>query len=173
MNSPYSSILSSISVIATSNAGDRGKTGSIVSKSGVSSEGPSGDSKYPVVYSHRKYPVLWTTNRGRGDSIYISVGVGDDGVGGDIKILSGSTTAMSSSDASYMPTTATGGSIELVSGASHAASSGEISIATADAGRSGMSGHIRIKTGDATSGMTGYIGELAHWQIVPSLNLLL
>lgn len=45
MNSPYSSILSSISVIATSNAGDRGETGSIVSKTGVSSEGPSGDSK--------------------------------------------------------------------------------------------------------------------------------
>lgn len=161
------------SVITTSNAGKRGETGFIELKTGVSSEGPSGDIKISSGDAHIGNAALRSANTGRGGSIYISVGVGDEGDGGDVKILSGSTTATSSFDASYTPSTTTGGSIELSSGVSQAASSGEISITTADAGMSGMSGYIRVKTGEATSGMAGYIGELgSNWIILPS-NIIL
>lgn len=129
-------------------------------KTGVSSEGPSGDIKISSGDAHIGNPAPWTTKSGRGGSIYISVGVGDEGDGGDIKLVSGSTTSTYPVDVSYKPIAATGGSIELASGASHAASSGVISISTADAGKSGTSGHIRLKTGEATYGVAGYIGKL-------------
>ena len=154
-------MLSSILVLATSNAGDRGESGSIVLKTGISSEGSSGDIQIFSGDAHIGNPEPWTSKTGRGGSIYISVGIGDEGDGGDIKLLSGSTTAMSSF---AKPIAATGGNIELASGAAHAASSGEISIATADAGRSGTSGHIKLKTGEATSGMAGYIGEFTSYR---------
>ena len=47
---------------------------------------------------------------------------------------------------------------ELVIGASYTASSGKISISTSDTGLSGVSGHLKLKTGEATSGAAGYIG---------------
>ena len=145
-------------VIATSNAGERGETGSLTLKTGISSEGASGDIKISSGEAHTGNPLPWTPKSGTGGSIHITVGTGDDGDGGNIKILSGSTTATSSIKNPFQPVNATGGSIEYASGASYAASSGEISISTADAGLSGVSGHLRLKTGEATSGAAGYIG---------------
>jgi hypothetical protein len=146
-------------VIATSNAGERGETGSLTLRTGMSSEGSSGNISISSGEAHIGNPLPWTTKMGRGGSIHISVGTGDDGDGGNIKILSGSTMATSSIKNPFKPATDTGGSIELASGASYSASSGEISISTADAGLSGVSGHLQLKTGEATSGMAGYIGK--------------
>lgn len=146
-------------VIATSNAGERGETGSLTMRTGMSSEGSSGSINISSGKAHIGNPLPWTTKMGRGGSIHISVGTGDDGDGGSIKILSGSTMATSSIKNPFKPATDTGGSIELASGASYSANSGEISISTVDAGLSGVSGHLQLKTGEATSGMAGYIGK--------------
>ncbi len=146
-------------MIATSNAGESGETGSLTLRTGISSEGSSGDIKISSGDAHGRNTLPWTSKTGHGGSIIISVGVGDEDEGGNVRILSGSTTATSSSNISNKQTTATGGGIELASGASYTASSGEISIATANAGRKGVSGYIRLKTGEATSGTAGYIGE--------------
>lgn len=158
-------------MLATSNAGETGESGSMILKTGMSSEGSSGEIKIFSGDAYKGNPVPWTTKTGRGGSIHISVGVGDEGDGGNIKMFSGSTTATPSVNIPHKPISAKGGSIELRSGASQAASSGEIAISTADAGLSGTSGQIRLKTGEATSGMAGYIGEFRTFSsIIPSIN---
>jgi hypothetical protein len=125
----------------------------------MSTAGASGDIMISSGKASIGNQLPWTTKTGRGGNIHVTVGTGDEGDGGNVKILSGSTTETASIRNPFKPVNATGGSIEFVSGASEASHSGEISIATADAGTSGVSGHLMLKTGEATSGMAGYIGK--------------
>jgi len=149
-------------VIATSTAGERGETGLLTLQTDISSEGTSGDIKVSSGEAHIGKPLPRTPKSGTGGSIHITVGTDDDGDGGNIKILSGSTTATSSIKNPFQLVNATGGSMEFASGASHAASSGEISISTADAGFCCVSGHLRLKTGEATSRAAGYKGTFLY-----------
>ena len=74
------------------------------------------------------------------------VGEGDSSVGGDVIMQAGKTTDQ------Y-----TGGFIDFTSGFSLPTSSGYISFVTPNAGVSGVSGHISIKTGTASYGSSGMI----------------
>ena len=96
---------------------------------------------------------------GSGGDIHLSVGTGSYGDGGNVKMIAGSTTAEPNIKTPFKSVNATGGSVEIRSGASQETSSGEISVSTADAGVAGVSGQLRLKTGNATEGMAGYIGE--------------
>lgn len=88
-----------------------------------------------------------------------------------MKILAGSTTE--TPNPRYPgPVNATGGSIEMASGASQDTSSGEISISTADAGLSGVSGDFTVKTGVATSGKAGHIGESNSYHLNAAVSYL-
>ena len=155
---PYYRYIST--VIATSDAGKQGVTGSLSLSTGISSAGNSGAIKISSGDAYRNPSPLWEKDAaGSGGSIHLSVGTGNHGDGGNVKILAGSTTASASIRYPSKPINATGGSIEMASGGSQESSSGEISISTADAGMSGVSGHLTLKTGEASSGMAGYIGE--------------
>lgn len=134
-------------------------SGSLSLSTGISSAGNSGDIKISSGDAYKDSMLWGDRTSGSGGSIHLSVGTGNHGDGGNVKILSGSTTATPSFRNPSKPVNATGGSVEIASGASTMASSGEISISTADAGKSGVSGHLRLSTGQATEGMAGYIGE--------------
>ena len=96
---------------------------------------------------------------GSGGSIHLSVGTGNYGDGGDVKIMAGSTTETADIRNPFRPVEAAGGSVDIASGASQESHSGEITISTSDAGNEGESGRLSLKTGEATMGMAGYIGE--------------
>ena len=147
-------------MIATSDAGKQGVTGSLSLSTGVSSAGNSGDIKIATGDAHRDPNPLWEKKAtGSGGSMHLSVGTGNHGDGGHIKVLAGSTTASASIRYPDKPVNGTGGSVEIKSGGSQESSSGAIIITTSDAGISGVSGQLTLTTGKATSGDAGHIGE--------------
>ena len=85
---------------------------------------------------------------GRGGDIMIAVGDGDTGVGGDINIKAGKTLADDGT---------TGGMLVLHAGESTLTSSGKVSIATPNAGSTGVSGTIDIVSGTSSAGGSGSI----------------
>ena len=78
----------------------------------------------------------------------MSVGDGDTGVGGDINIKAGKTLADDGT---------TGGMLVLHAGESTLTSSGKVSIATPNAGSTGVSGTIDIVSGTSSAGGSGSI----------------
>ena len=78
----------------------------------------------------------------------IAVGDGDTGVGGDINIKAGKTLADDGT---------TGGMLVLHAGESTLTSSGKVSIATPNAGTTGVSGTIDIVSGTSSAGGSGSI----------------
>ena len=129
---------------------------------GVSSAGNSGEIKIASGDAYREVsPRNPKKVSGSGGGITLSVGTGDWGNGGDVSISAGSTRSMDALRALKQPVNSTGGSVVIASGGSQESSSGDISILTADSGREGVSGYLKLKTGEASSGTAGYIGELS------------
>ena len=96
---------------------------------------------------------------GGGGNITLAVGTADYGRGGHMKFSAGSTTGFARQNV-WNPIDVTGGEIEMTSGSSTQSHSGHIGIATASAGMQGVSGYLKLQTGDASSGDAGFISKL-------------
>ena len=95
---------------------------------------------------------------GSGGNITLAVGTANFGPGGHMKLSAGSTSGFAQYNR-WNPVDVTGGEIEIMSGSSKETHSGHIEIATAPAGTKGVSGHLKLQTGETSSGDAGNIGE--------------
>ena len=116
-------------------AGNKGISGSIDVLTGESSAGSSG---YINLQTGDAYGPRASSRKNNGISekagyIHFKVGTSDMGVGGDIKMFSGSTTTDPGRGWNQIDTT--GGAIEMQTGFSHKTNSGDFLLSTTHAGK--------------------------------------
>lgn len=145
-------------VIATSASGSEGMSGSLSMSTGASKRGNSGEISIRTGDSDAYYSSSTNRKTGGGGNITLAVGTANFGRGGYMKLSAGSTTGFARYDV-WNPIDVTGGEIEMTSGSSKESHSGHIEIATAPAGMRGVSGYLKLQTGDASSGDAGTIGK--------------
>ena len=81
----------------------------------------------------------------RSGSIYLTVGSGYSGVGGETLLMAGSSTSR------------TGGEINIHSGDGYSSSSGQIQLRTINAGQNGISASLSFSSGTTSDGNAGDI----------------
>jgi hypothetical protein len=125
---------------------------------GASKRGNSGEISIRSGDADADYSSSGNRKTGGGGNITLAVGTASFGRGGHMKMSAGSTTGFARYNV-WNPIDVTGGEIEMTSGASKESHSGHIEIATAPAGMRGVSGYLKLQTGDASSGDAGTIGK--------------
>lgn len=151
-------LLSLNTVIATSDSGREGISGSLSLSTGTSTQGNSGEINIRTGDANAYNNLNTGGKTGGGGNITMAVGSANYGRGGHMKFTAGSTTGFARYNI-WNPIDVTGGEIEMTSGSSKESDSGHIEIATASAGTRGVSGYLNLQTGDASSGDAGTISK--------------
>jgi len=148
-------------VIATSDSGSGGISGSLSISTGASLRGDSGAINIRTGDADTDHSFSGDRKSGSGGNITLAVGTAKFGPGGNMTLSAGSTSGLAQYNR-WNPIDVTGGVIEIMSGSSKETHSGHIEIATAPAGMRGVSGHLKLQTGDASDGDAGVIGEFEY-----------
>ena len=132
--------------LTTPNSGSFGISGAVNIATGHATKGSSG----------RLLISSGVATEGKAGAISLLVGTGT--VGGDLHLRGGNTRSGTGAGKKAKDAVgSTGGKVSLYSGTGYQASSGAVQLNTPNAGASGVSGHMAIRTGTASAGTSGTI----------------